>query len=213
MALVDYIDPSHKLTQGSTSKQCNPPTATGMGSALTLSFVASAANCYRSNRAASTFNYLHAGIGQTTIIVWAPTSVTGAQYIAGNQDGGSGAGWDWIRSADGALHRVFSASATVYSSAAGLIYSANVATFSGATYSVSAVPQYTTRNKSSIILSGAGSAPGTTDGVPFCIGGRNDIGVFADMRFRAAYGFRRVLTPAELTIVHAHIQAETGITP
>lgn len=215
--LVDYIDPTHKLVQASTGKQCMPPSATGFGSALSLNFVASASNTYRSNRPASAFSYLHAGGGQTTVIVWSPTSVSGAQYIAGNQDAASSPGLDWIRSSNSILHRALPVGGTppVFSQSIGAIYpTANVATFNVSSFG-SASPRYVTRSKSTIVGSGdtLGATPTTNDGVALSIGSRNDAGLYADMRFRAIYGFHRVLTPAEMTVVYSHIQTETGIAP
>lgn len=212
-SFVDVVDPTHELAQASSGNQVFTPTAdASMAGALSATFVAANSNFYASNRAASAWRYLHNGTGQTTILVLVPSNLTGVQYFAGtNNDATNSAGFDIIRNTNQYLSRAFrAAGGNVYSVTTGLVFTANVATFVGASLTSA---NYAVRVKSTTPSSGAPSTVDNTDGLPMHLGARRGAGLFADMRFRALYSWRRVLTAPELAIVYAHIQADTGITP
>jgi hypothetical protein len=218
--LVDYVDSSaHAFTQSSTGNQA-PIAATDsdLASALGLTFTAAGNTHYRSNRIAPLWNYLHNGAGCSLYLSYRPTGASVNQFICATASSTAATGMWVIERASALVCAVARSVVGSYavSEALGVLQSPLA---SGSAIRVelhhgsSASPNFRGHCNGVDQTGGAyENAVSTADASGALTIGASQVGTTAcDMVFRAAYGFHRVHTDAERTIVRRFVQSDCGI--
>ncbi len=119
-SFTDWRDSTHTVAQSTEANQCVIPTGvSGLNGRLGASF---SSTWYDSNRAASTWKFLHDGTGCEVIRVFVPGSVTGTTYPVATRSGGAAQhGFGSLRNAAAAGAILLSAGNTVLNGQAGTL--------------------------------------------------------------------------------------------
>lgn len=203
--MVDHNDATHKemLTAGALSA---PAADAAFGGAKSLIYTGSQRSV--SNRASSAWKSESDGTGGTRIVIWAPIAVSITQvFVATAAPGGTGA---WLAAAA-------TAPATAVLSGGSIVVNAFPQALLVAGVGVVATTRYTAsawdfRVAGAVIASGGATAPSASaPDVSLTVGSDGAGTNPAQMRFRACYDFRRVLTAPELAIAAAYVLQTTGL--
>lgn len=209
----DYMDPSHFLLQATGSAQTAAPVSDGtMGGAKSVTFVPASSQFYASTRAASAWKYLHDGTANEWFCVLGTT--TANQTFFSTYTGGAAAAIICRNptATDDFRVDVFNdTGAFTTNTADTALVSARLVNFS---YAEGATPSevYLRRNGTQVQALNSATAPGVTNPPATLNLARRANGIgYSNMRFRALYFFHRVLSPAERTVVHDFVRAQTGL--
>lgn len=80
VSMVDYIDPTHVITQATTGLQTNTPVPWS-AARNAQAFSLTGSQSYASNRSASAWTYLHNGSGMTTVCVAQQTTLSASPNL------------------------------------------------------------------------------------------------------------------------------------
>jgi len=217
-SVIDYIDPSHMLSQASAPLRCAVPSEdSAIGGQKSVEF---SAHYYESNRGAASWKYRHDGSPVTEFCVFVPTAASPGLHVQHSTCR--------IDLAAGDI-----GAALYLSTATPVVANINVAAtplalLNGSYTVTSGVPVVTgfqagtARNPDGAIYVGQstrassdyGSAVSTSNPTgPLRLGAAVDGTKFGEMRWRASYGFHRILTAIEVDVVMDWIAADCGFVP
>jgi hypothetical protein len=205
---TDYMDPTHALTvvSGVLAAPANDPLFPTNCKTLAYTGTQQATG----GRAASAYNFMIDGTGCTYIDVFAPTSLAATQIFSSAGASATGSVVQGALATSGLpiLQVTNDAGAGIISNTAAPALAVNTPTFMAYTQLSTAWVKYV---KSTVSASGTSGAPGTTTTLPLRIASQSGGAFPASMKWRGSYGFHRVLTAAEWSVVNAKILIDSGV--
>jgi hypothetical protein len=210
-AFVDWSDSARTLAQATSAQQVALPAShASFSGSLCATFAGG--QWYDSNQAAAFWDYMVDGAGVTSILVSEPTSAVGFQGYATTAFSGINPGYFLYGNAGDPNLAIYGASgvAVVSSSFGAGALAPYVLTIEHGT---SRTPDWSAKRTGTAAATGAyGAAVGSPTESTLRLGAYGNGSNPASMRWRALLTFP-LLTSAQLAIVHAWIQADTGLAP
>lgn len=224
-SIIDHLDPTHALTQGTSAQQVAAPSAdANLNSALSFTFAVS--QRYTSNRAASTWAYLHGASStpSTTVAVFVPNtdgaSVTNNTIFSSvrNNDFTTQVGallaYSTTTTVGGLIYRVGNGAAQVISTTPTTVFSQNVGSSMRVKYAEGTATEFSVHKLGVLASSGnSTNAPSASAPQSSLVLGASavtfDQGLAGRLAFLAMVP--KELSANELVVLSAYTTAKYGV--